>query len=291
MSVEKNAHHPLDSLGIRVISIQISPPPRLSGRTLEFVTQSWTACLLFHALFFFGSNTTIAQPCQADGTFIWPPVPPTPGETDQPVHDWTPFEDRLAFDWAYYHYVTLQSSAAEIAEGLNLWSATSFKHGSSTGAPWKTAKDMYEMIDAVQTGSLPFKTYRFSYTGPKPSTPPSWMEEVYELDARDVLAVVRDQLATSTFKDQIDYVPYQEFNSKNERIWSNIMSAQWAFRQAVCSLCVVVRITFLTPLSRMSSHKTETIMGRCLYPLLLEATRQPFRSRRVIKNITLSTFR
>jgi hypothetical protein len=202
-----------------------------------------------------------------------------------------PFEDRLAFDWAHYHYVSLQSSAAEIAEGLNLWSATAFKHGSLTGAPWKTAKDMYKTIDTVQTGSLPFKTHRFFYEGPKPSTPPRWMEQAYELNARDVLAVVRDQLAMSAFKDQFDYLPFKEFNNQGERIWSNLMSAQWAFKQAVCSICVVFRITFLTPLSRMSSHKTETTMGLCLYPLLPEATRQLFRLQRVIKNITLSMFR
>ena len=234
---------------------------------------------------------TTARPCHADGTFLHePPVRPTPGENDQPVHDWTPFEDRLAFDWAYYHYVTLESSAAEISEGLDLWSATSFKHGSSTGAPWKTAKDMYATIDAVQAGSLPFKTHRFYYKGPKLLTPPSWMEEPYDLDACDALAVIRLQLATLTFKDQFDYVPYQEFNSKGERIWSNLMSAQWAFKQAVCSLGVVFRITFYTSLSRMSSHEIDVTMGLCLYPLLPEVTRQLFRSRRVIKNITPSTF-
>ena len=72
----------------------------------------------------------------------------------QHAHDWLPFEDRLAFDWAYYHYVDLQSSASAIARGLNMWSATAFKHGSLTGAPWKTAKDMYDTIDTIQTGTL-----------------------------------------------------------------------------------------------------------------------------------------
>jgi hypothetical protein len=196
----------------------------------------------------------------------------------------------LAFDWVHYHYVSLQSSATKIAEGLNLWSATASKHSSLTGAPWKTAKDMYKMIDAIQIGSLPFKTHRLFYKGPKPSTPPHWMEEAYKLDARNVLAVVRDQLAMSNFKDQFDYVPYQEFNNKGEHIWSNLMSAQWAFKQAACSLCVVFQIAFLIPLSGMSSHKIERTTGLCLYPLLLEATRQLYWLHRVIKNITLSTF-
>jgi hypothetical protein len=186
--------------------------------------------------------------------------------------------------------VSLQSLATEIAEGLNLWSATAFKHSTSTGAPWKTAKDMYETIDAIQIGSLPFKTHHLFYKGPKLSTPLHWMEEAYKLDAHNVLAVVRDQLAMSNFKDQFDYVLYQEFNNKGEHIWSNLISAQWAFKQAVCSLCVVFQIAFLILLSRMSSHKIKRTTGLCLYPLLPEATRQLYRLRWVIKNITLSTF-
>ena len=240
--------------------------------------------------FFFWFNMTTAWPCHADGTFLHePPVCPTLGKNDQPVHDWTPFKDHLAFDWAYYHYVTLEPLAAEISEGLDLWSAMSFKHGSSTGAPWKTVRDMYVMIDAVQAGSLPFKTHHFYYKGLK-LLMPSWMEEPYDLDAHDTLAIVWLQLATLTFKDQFDYVPYQEFNSKGEQIWSNLMSAQSAFKQAVCPLGVVFWITFLTSLSRMSSHEINVTMGLCLYPLLLEVTRQLFWSWWVIKNITLSTF-
>jgi hypothetical protein len=47
---------------------------------------------------------TTARPCQEDGTFLQDlPVPPTLGENDQLIHDWTPFQDRLAFDWAHYH--------------------------------------------------------------------------------------------------------------------------------------------------------------------------------------------
>ncbi|KAN0140196.1 hypothetical protein V8E53_002092 [Lactarius tabidus] len=176
---------------------------------------------------------TTAQPCQEDCTFIQDlPVPLTLGKNNQPIHDWTPFEDHLAFDWAHYHYVSLHSLATKITEGLNLWSAMAFKHSSSTGAPWKTVKDMYKMIDAIQIGSLLFKTHCLFYKGPKLSTPLRWMEEVYELDARNFLAIIQDQLAMSNFKGQFDYVPYQEFNNKGEHIWSNLMSLQWAFKQA-----------------------------------------------------------
>ncbi|KAI9444386.1 hypothetical protein BJY52DRAFT_1206719 [Lactarius psammicola] len=50
---------------------------------------------------------------------------------------------------------------------------------------------MYATIDTIQTGSLPFKAYSFSYTGPKPSTPPRWMEQTYELNARNIFCLGR----------------------------------------------------------------------------------------------------
>ncbi|KAH9029736.1 hypothetical protein EDB84DRAFT_1562744 [Lactarius hengduanensis] len=180
-----------------------------------------------------------ARPCDKDGVFLqapWGltsvPSPAPPSQNNQRIQDWTPFEDRLAFDWAYYHYVNLQSSAAEIAEGLNLWSATSFKHGSTVGAPWRSAKEMYATIDTIEIGSLPFQTFMFQYTGPKPLVPPCWMEEAYELNTRNILEVIQEQLATSDFKSQFDYVPYKEFNGRGERVWSNLMSGQWASMQA-----------------------------------------------------------
>lgn len=210
--------------------LNITPPKDLSlhSRILHPALNGMPTFFFFLG----GPDITTAQKCLEDGTFLEEP-PALPAQGDQHDPNWTPFEDCLAFDWAYYHYVTLQLSATSITLGLNLWSATAIKHGSSVGAPWKTTKEMYTTIDAIQTGALPFKTYNFHYTGTKPSTPPHWMEQGFELNARDVLAVVREQLATSAFDGQIDYVPYQEFNSKGERVWSNLMSGSWAFKQAV----------------------------------------------------------
>lgn len=192
--------------------------------------------------FLFCSYMTTAQPCDEDGFFLQAPSDSTSlsaplSQDNWHIHDWSPFEDHLTFDWAYYHYMNLQSSAAEIVEGLNLWSATCIKHSSTVGAPWRNAKEMYATIDSIKTGALPFKTFTFQYTGPKPLTPPRWMEQVYELNTRDVLEVIREQLATPDFNGHIDYIPYKEFNGKGERVWSNLMSGQWAFMQAVCPFC------------------------------------------------------
>jgi hypothetical protein len=54
--------------------------------------------------------------------------------------------------------------------------ATIAKHGSEhstvDGVPWHDADVLYETIDAIQVGDAPWKSYKFSYSGPKPTTPP-----------------------------------------------------------------------------------------------------------------------
>jgi Plavaka transposase len=176
----------------------------------------------------------------ADGTFLSEPVPvPEPIQPldATPENKWAPFPDRLAFDWAHYHFVRLQSSEETIATGLDLWRATVIKHAAEHRAdghvPWRDAQDLYRLLDSIQAGAVGWKTYKFRYTGPKPQTPPLWMEATYELNARDVLVVLEQQLATTEFNGQCDYVPYAEFDRSGHRILSNLMSASWANREAV----------------------------------------------------------
>ncbi|KAF8903656.1 hypothetical protein CPB84DRAFT_1845636 [Gymnopilus junonius] len=180
-----------------------------------------------------------ARPCDIDGKFLNTPasqIPPVEPETSMSENPFEPFQDCLAFDWAYYHYVRLQSSKSDILEGLDLWHATVIKHDSShlTGDEvlWRNADSLYQTIDAIQVGDTPWKCYKFSYTGPKPPTPPHWMEETYELNTRDALLILEQQLATSDFSPHITYVPYQEFDASGNRIVSDLMSGDWPFRQA-----------------------------------------------------------
>ena len=59
------------------------------------------------------------------------------------------------------------------------------------------------------------------------------MEAMYELNARDVLVVLEQQLATTEFNGQCDYVPYAEFDCSGHCILLNLMSASWANHEAV----------------------------------------------------------
>ena len=184
----------------------------------------------------------VARPCASDGSFLREPIPvPKPVQPPDatPENPWAPFPDRLAFDWARYHYVRLQSSEDEICEGLELWRAAVIKHERKHGnsetedIPWKNAQELYKTLDLIKAGDVSWKTFKLSYTGPKPQTPPRWMEETYELNARDVLVTLEQQLGTTEFDGQIETMPYEEYDHAGHRVLSNLMSGYWANREAV----------------------------------------------------------
>jgi hypothetical protein len=103
----------------------------------------------------------LARPCAADGSFFKEPVhepePIWPPDAT-PDNNWALFPDRLTFDWAQYHFICLQSSEGEIAEGLDLWCATVIKHASEYHAnghvPWSDMQDLYKMLDSIQAGTV-----------------------------------------------------------------------------------------------------------------------------------------
>ena len=199
--------------------------------------------------------TTLANPCAPDGSFLEEPIttpksPPEAPETTSEDGPWAPFLDRLTFDWAHYHYVRLQSSADDIHVGLDLWLATIIKHESEHGqaneepsdgdspegvhkVPWGNAMELYATIDSIPAGGIGWKSYKFSYNGPKPPTPPCWMEETYDLSTRDVLALFEQQLSSTEFDGEFEDTPSEEFDSKGNHVYSHLMSAYWANHEAV----------------------------------------------------------
>lgn len=161
---------------------------------------------------------------------------PQPPETLDSENPFTPFADRLEHDFAHHHFVKAQSSASKIAEALDLWMAQRIQAAQSTevdDVPWKTANDMYQTIDQIQHGHTPFRTYYFKYSGPRPIDPPSWMLQTYELCLRDSRAVIHHQLANQEFAKEFHAAPYQQFQADGDRVWSNVMSGEWAWNEAV----------------------------------------------------------
>ena len=96
--------------------------------------------------------------------------PQQTAQTEDDRSEWYPFNSCLEFDFAWYHFIEVESSEWNLNKGLDLWVASVLQHGGL--APWKSATELYETIDAIQHGDAPWKTYKFCYQGPMLPTPP-----------------------------------------------------------------------------------------------------------------------
>ncbi|KAL0058854.1 hypothetical protein AAF712_014433 [Marasmius tenuissimus] len=175
----------------------------------------------------------LGKPCKADGTFLHPnarPPPPPPQPTPTDPDNWSPFEDRLGFDFANYHFTVVQSSAEKINRALDMWAAAVWKYGGDI--PWENEKDMYKSIDAIKEGIVPWATVEASFVGPCPENPPKWMTETYELHLRDTRLLLHHQLGDRGFENRINYSAYRQYNPAGQRVYSNLMSADWAWKQS-----------------------------------------------------------
>lgn len=177
----------------------------------------------------------LALPTDKNGSFVSKYAEPEPWASVDatPENPWYPFEGRLWFDFAHHHFVRVQASEDHINTSLDLLKAAVTKGNRDLKFPWLSAKKMYETIDQIQAGPAPFRSYHFQYHGPMPPSPPKWMTQTYELYARDPCLVLQQQLATPEFADQFTPVPYRRFKAGGDRIFSNLMSGDWAWDQAV----------------------------------------------------------
>jgi len=156
------------------------------------------------------------------------PTPPN-GEATNP---WNPFNSRIKFDFAYYHFIEAQTSASLIDKALDIWAAT--VRGFGGDSPWANSTELYATINAIQCSDVPWKVYKIRYHGPfSRGTPPRWMTQTYELCTRDSRLLLHQQLETAHFKDAINLSPYRQYDGDQQRTWSNSISADWAWKQAV----------------------------------------------------------
>ena len=110
--------------------------------------------------------------------------------------------------------------------------------------PFGDHKEIYQTIDATLLGDVPWDSIKLKYSGDHPDgAVPPWMDQTYEFWYRPAYAHVVRMLSNTDFNSEFDYVPYQDFLAdSNQRRYENLMSDDWAWRQAVraftyCKTC------------------------------------------------------
>ncbi|KAG1853929.1 hypothetical protein DFJ58DRAFT_660611 [Suillus subalutaceus] len=172
----------------------------------------------------------LGRPCAADGTFLPHGTPPTPAPLKAP-DDWSPYRNRIEFELAEFAFKKCHMSARNLDFLCDLMAATLARHHDTP--PFADHKDLHNVIDATQLGDVPWQCFSAQYSGERPEVVPPWMDDEFEVWYRDPRAMAHNILANPDYKDEIDYVPFHEYDASDSTCrWKDFMSGDWAWQQA-----------------------------------------------------------
>lgn len=118
---------------------------------------------------------------------------------------------------------------------MELWAALQESKSQEPDPPFNDAKNLHNTIDSIPLGDIAWEGFKISYDGDIPQNAPSWMKKEYDVWFRNPLDVLEGQIGNPDFADEMDYAPKEVFGQKNKkRQYTDLMSGQWAWKQAVC---------------------------------------------------------
>ena len=178
------------------------------------------------------SLSNVGQICDANGNDLPPNTPPPPQNSRGP-DDWTPYRNQVEFELADFLYRRNQMSAGGINTILGLWAESLARHGEEP--PFSSASDMYKTIDSTPLGDVAWESFNLQYSGALPpgDNVPTWMMAKHDIWFRDPRKLIHNILSNPDFESGFDYVPYQEHTVGGVHRFGDLMSGNWAWRQAV----------------------------------------------------------
>ena len=94
--------------------------------------------------------------------------------------------------------------------------------------------DVYETIDSIPLGDTRWESFMVTYTRIRPNINiPPWMEADYKVWYHDPHMIICNQLVNPNFEHEIDYTPKQVFDNESEWEYSDLMTGNWSWQQAV----------------------------------------------------------
>lgn len=144
--------------------------------------------------------------------------------------------------------------------------------------PFHDHTHLHHVIDSIEHGDAPWECITACYQGQVPDeNAPWWMTQDYEIWCRNTHTATCNMLKNPAFKDDFHTAAYQEFDAKNERVYSHLMLANWAWRHSVS-----IRTQYLSNPSFSHSHHRIRLQrplrttGQCSALSFWVATRQRY---------------
>jgi hypothetical protein len=193
------------------------------------------------------SNIYTGQPCDADGYDLPMGTPPTPQER-RADDDYFPYSSRPEFELADLLFRRVQMSGSKISDLMDIWAAYQqiYDIDPTYGPPFASSQDLYNTIDSTEIGDVAWQAFTVEFDGEVSGESPPWKRKSFEVWFRDPLKIAEAQIANQDFACEVDYAPKRMFSRAGKRQYSDFMSGNWAWEQAVSfSLCRVCEFLIL----------------------------------------------
>ena len=180
-------------------------------------------------------TSILGEPCNVDGSPL-DPNSPEPTNIKDP-DDWTPYDNRLAFETAEFAYKCCKMSARNFDILSQLWEASLAQYDDAP--PFSSHSDLCKTIDSTPIGGIPWQSIALSYNGMKPDNAPPWMQAEYTVWYRDPRMLFKNMLENPEFADHFDFAPSRRYDTKGDRVYEHFMSSDWAWKQAVRDTSII----------------------------------------------------
>ena len=153
---------------------------------------------------------------------------PPPEETTD--NSWAPFGSHDEFELADLLFRRSEMSKSNIDDLLHILQSRAVREGGT--APFKNCAELYDTIDSITDGEVPWDSFTVQYTGPRPEMNiPEWMDEKYKVFYRNPHEVIKSMLGNKAFHGNFDYTPYRQYEN-GQRVWCDFMSGNFSWKQA-----------------------------------------------------------
>jgi len=164
----------------------------------------------------------------------------------------------------------------KVSELMDIWAAHQLTRDDSDSdfepdPPFANAQDLYNKIDSTDIGAAPWQAFsvQFNAEAEEGSGLPSWKTKPYEVWFRDPLKIAEAHIGNKDFAREMDYSPKRVFSRAGRRQYSDFMSGNWAWDQAVRYVYTTISGHSLTPQMQNTIARDQETHGSMFVPVIL----------------------
>lgn len=124
-------------------------------------------------------------------------------------------------------------SIGDTRELLDILAAKNIINNVDIGTIFDSHDELLSTIDSIVVGDASWHRFSVKFNGLISADSPAWKRQTYVVHTHNIRTVLHNILGTREFNGKFDKIPYAEYTGYQVRRYSNFMSAQWAYNEAV----------------------------------------------------------